>query len=43
MRFHMIRDSVDETASVTLGFLDGTLEDLQRTQVEHGFGERRRA
>ena len=43
MRFHMIRDTADEDRVVTFGFFDGTPEDLQRSQVDHGYDERRAA
>ena len=39
----MIRDTADEDRVVTFGFFDGALEDLQRSQVEHGYDERRAA
>jgi len=43
VRFHMIRDLRDENRVVTFGFFDGTLEELEHSQVDHGYAERRRA
>ena len=39
----MIRDTADENRVVTLGFFDGTPEELERSQVDHGYDERRAA
>ena len=41
VRFHMLRSLADENEVVTFGFFDGTLEDLERGQAEHGYEERR--
>jgi hypothetical protein len=43
VRFDMIRDLSDENRVVTFGFFDGTLEELEQSQSEHGFEERRSA
>ena len=42
-RFDMIRDVADENRVVTFGFFDGTLEELERSQAESGYAERRAA
>jgi hypothetical protein len=39
----MLRDLADENRVVTFGFFDGTLEELEQSQVEHGYQERRTA
>ena len=43
IRFDMIRDLADENRVVTFGFFDGTLEDLERSQAEAGYDDRRAA
>ena len=43
VRFDMLRDLADENRVVTFGFFDGTLEELEQSQVEHGYEERRTA
>lgn len=43
VRFDMLRDLTDENRVVTFGFFDGTLEELEQSQVEHGYQERRTA
>jgi hypothetical protein len=43
VRFDMIRDLADENRVVTFGFFDGTLEELERSQAESGYEERRAA
>jgi hypothetical protein len=43
VRFDMLRDLADENRVVTFGFFDGTLEELEQSQVEHGYTERRTA
>jgi hypothetical protein len=43
IRFDMIRDLADENRVVTFGFFDGTLEELERSQAESDFEERRAA
>ena len=43
VRFDMIRDLADENRVVTFGFFDGTLEELEQSQAEQGFAERRAA
>jgi hypothetical protein len=37
----MIRDLSDENRVVTFGFFDGTLEELERSQSEGGYQDRR--
>ena len=39
----MIRDLADENRVVTFGFFDGTLEELERSQAEAGYQDRRAA
>jgi hypothetical protein len=41
VRFDMLRDLADENRVVTFGFFDGTLEELEQSQVNHGYEERR--
>jgi hypothetical protein len=43
VRFDMIRDTADENCVVTFGFFDGTLEELERSQAESDYAERRSA
>jgi hypothetical protein len=43
VRFDMIRDLSDENRVVTFGFFDGTLEELERSQSEGGYQDRRAA
>ena len=43
VRFDMIRDLEDENRVVTFGFFDGTLEELERSQAEAGYEDRRAA
>ena len=43
VRFDMIRDLADENRVVTFGFFDGTLEELERSQSEGGYEDRRAA
>ena len=43
IRFDMIRDLADENRVVTFGFFDGTLEELERSQGEAGYEDRRAA
>lgn len=40
-RFHAIRDVNDENRVVTFGFFDGTLDQLNASQDDHGYEERR--
>ena len=40
VRFHMLRNLNDENEVVTFGFFDGTLEELNATQAQHGYDER---
>lgn len=43
VRFHMLRSLADENEVVTFGFFDGTIEELEGSQVDHGYEERRNA
>ena len=43
VRFTMIRDTADENRVVTFGFFDGTVEELERSQEQHGYAARRAA
>jgi hypothetical protein len=43
VRFDMIRDVADENRVVTFGFFDGTLEELERSQADSDYAERRAA
>jgi hypothetical protein len=43
VRFDMIRDLSDENRVVTFGFFDGTLEELERSQSEGDYQDRRAA
>jgi heme-degrading monooxygenase HmoA len=43
VRFDLIRDVNDENRVVTFGFFDGTMEQLQGSQDDHGYEERRDA
>lgn len=42
-RFTMIRDTADDDRVVTFGLFDGTREELERNQAEHGYEETRDA
>jgi hypothetical protein len=42
-QFDRIRDTSDENRVVSFGFFDGTLEELERSQSEFGYDERRAA
>jgi heme-degrading monooxygenase HmoA len=37
--FHMLRSTSDENEVVTFGFFDGTLEEMERNQEQHGYGD----
>ena len=41
VRFDMLRDTRDPDHVVTFGFFDGTLDELESSQVDHGYEERR--
>jgi hypothetical protein len=41
--FHMLRGVADENEVVTFGFFDGTLDELERSQEEHGYRGRRQS
>jgi len=43
IRFHALRKLGDEDEVVTFGFFDGTIEDLERSQDDADFDERRKA
>ena len=43
IRFHALRSLADENEVVTFGFFDGSLEDLEQSQSETDFEERRQA
>jgi len=43
VRFHVLRSLADENEVVTFGFFDGTLEELERSQDDSDFQERRDA
>jgi hypothetical protein len=43
VRFDMLRDLADENRVVTFGFFDGTIEELEQSQVESDYEERRAA
>ena len=43
VRFDMLRDLADENRVVTFGFFDGTLEELEQSQADEGYEERRAA
>jgi len=42
-RFDMLRDTSDPDRVVTFGFFDGTLDELERSQDDHGYEARREA
>ena len=41
VRFHMLRSVSNPDEVVTFGFFDGTVEELERSQEEHGYKDRR--
>jgi hypothetical protein len=43
VRFDMLRDLADENRVVTFGFFDGTIEELERSQADSDYAERRAA
>ena len=43
VRFNMLRDTKDENRVVSFGFFDGTLDELEGSQDEHGYEDRRSA
>ncbi len=43
VRFDMLRDLADENRVMTFGFFDGTLQELEQSQGESGYEERRAA
>jgi hypothetical protein len=43
VRFDMLRDLADENRVVTFGFFDGTFDELERSQAESSYEERRAA
>ena len=43
VRFHALRGLSDENEVITFGFFDGTLEELEGSQKEAGYQDRREA
>ena len=43
VRFDMLRDLADENRVVTFGFFDGTFEELEQSQAESDYEDRRGA
>jgi hypothetical protein len=43
VRFNMLRDTADPNRVVSFGFFDGTLEELEQSQDQHGYEDRRAA
>lgn len=43
VRFDMLRGLSDENVVITFGFFDGTVDELEASQTDHGYAERRRA
>ena len=43
VRFHMLRRVDDQNEVITFGFFDGTIEELDRSQQEMGYQDRREA
>ena len=43
VRFHALRSLTDPDEVVTFGFFDGSIEDLERSQADSDFDERRAA
>jgi hypothetical protein len=43
VRFHMLRGIADENQVITFGFFDGTPKELERSQQEMGYEDRRAA
>ena len=43
VRFDMLRDRGDQDRVVTFGFFDGTFEELEQSQADSGYAERRAA
>src|SRR5690349_7252788 len=41
VRFNLLRDTSDPNRVVTFGFFDGTREELEGSQVDHSYAERR--
>ena len=42
-QFNLVQDTADENRIITFGFFDGTLEEMQSSQDDHGYAERRAA
>ena len=42
VRFHLLRSVTDENEVITIGFFDGTLEEMERSLDELGYAARRR-
>ena len=43
VRFHLLRNLANPDEVVTFGFFDGSIEDLERSQADSDFDERRAA
>ena len=43
VRFHTLRSLADENEVVTFGFFDGSLDELERSQAEGDYEQRRQA
>ena len=43
VRFHMLRSLADENEVVTFGFFDGTIDELERSQDDADYADRRAA
>jgi hypothetical protein len=43
VRFHMLRGVADENEVITFGFFDGTVKEMERSQQEMGYRDRRDA
>lgn len=43
VRFDMLRGIDDEDIVISFGFFDGTIDELEASQADHGYAERRRA
>lgn len=41
VRFHTLRSLANENEVITFGFFDGTVAELEASQVDHSFAERR--
>ena len=41
VRFHVLRSLANENEVITFGFFDGTLEELEGSQDDHGYEDRK--